>query len=118
VTVYPRSEVRPYGSSERARQAWGQSIGPDHQLTGLAICGNAVVASGGVYAGGKAQGFIRVLDITDGKVLDHRVFPTVVSVNGVSVAEARITVSFEDGSVACLGESQTDSPRRGVRQGR
>ncbi|MFC1497410.1 PQQ-binding-like beta-propeller repeat protein [Verrucomicrobiota bacterium] len=112
ITLHPRSMVKP-AQAERFTQnrslmavdnyKWVMDLPGGYQATSIMLCGDSVLTAGGFYKGDKSGGFIQVHELENGKVVIKKEFDQVVAYNGVALAGGKLLVSFEDGSVACMG---------------
>ena len=89
------------------KDLWHAELPSGYQVTSLVICGDAVVAGGGIYSTEpdvKAKGFVHVMSRDKGEKRAEHVFDSPVVYGGVAVLEKRICAALTDSSVCMLGE--------------
>jgi outer membrane protein assembly factor BamB len=78
-----------------------KALGTKESYGALVSAGSRLYLGGGKRDG--SAGFVQVLDAATGKLLAEHTLPGRVVECGLAVAEGRLYVTCEDGTVVCLG---------------
>jgi hypothetical protein len=88
--------------SETSKKRGFPAQSRDYQGTSLVICNNLLIQGGAISDQEKKQGFIRAIDLNDGKSIWEKMFDAKLAFNGLAVDTCGIIAGFDDGTVACL----------------
>ena len=88
--------------SETSKKRGFSAQSRDYQGTSLVICNNLLIQGGAILDQEKKQGFIRAIDLKDGKSVWEKTFDSKLAFNGLAVDTCGIIASFDDGTVVCL----------------
>lgn len=85
--------------------AWQAPLPANHQAEALVLSANGLLLAVRKYDPNTNQGsaFLWLMSTTDGKRLAEYPLPSPAVYEGLALAGARVYVSLQDGSVACLG---------------
>ncbi len=72
------------------------------QPTSLVLCNNMLLQGGALLDQEKDKGFVRAINLEDGKVAWVKKFPTKLAFNGLAIDKTGIIATLDDGTVVCL----------------
>ena len=80
------------------------TIAANRMVTSMVVCGNAVLIGGNILDAESDKGFIQAISLDEAKPIWDKTFDSKLAFGGLAVDSGNIVASFNDGTVACLGD--------------
>jgi len=105
----PKSKTIGNGELSTQDYAWRLIMPNDCQVEAMALCANGLVVAGRVCdaKSDESRGFLWIVLLDDGTKRFEYPLDSPPAYDGLIVADGRVYLSLEDGSVLCLGMNRT-----------